>query len=131
MVLPIWAYAAGAALALGGAATAGWTVRDWKCEAAQAKALRQAAKDLDAAATRMRDASAGYQQGKANAQQIEYHRQNTIRTIYRDRAVADGCAAPDDVRGVLDGAVAEVNAALAGGPGAAVPADTSATRAVD
>lgn len=120
MILPWWLYLAGGALALGTAGATGWTIRDWKCEAAKAKQLEQAAKDMAAAADRMRSASAEYQQGKADADAVNYQRSEAIRTIYRDRPVRGDCAPPDAAVRVLEQAVADVNAAI-GGPGAAVP----------
>jgi len=131
MLLPPWAYA-GAALALsvGGFAT-GWKVQGWRCEAAQADALRDAAKKMDAAATRMRDASAEYETGKAYAQAEDYARNERIRTIFRDRVVNADCAAPDDARRMLAEAVAGANATAAGKHRPAMSPASDAASAVD
>ena len=124
--IPPWAYAGAALLSIGGGFVAGWKVQGWRCEAAQAEALREAAAALDKANRDIAEISTHYEQERADAQAINFDRQEQVRTIFRDRVVPADCAAPADARRLLEQGVSEVNAAVAGEPRAAVPAASAA-----
>lgn len=121
MIIPPQFLAIGAGAAILAGFAGGWTVRDWRCEAAVARHLKQDIKDA-AIAQRAVDVSAtGYEQERADATPRTEAREQAIRTIYKDRVVDHFCAVPPDARRLLDEAVREANARASGEPGAAVP----------
>ena len=121
MIIPPWIYLGGAALALSGAGWAGWTVRDWKCEADAAEKMQQAAKDMKAAASKMQGAAQTYEEERSHAETQSVARQSELRTIYRDVRVPVDCAAPDAARGLLKGAVDAANARTGRQPESILP----------
>lgn len=115
-LIPWWAYAIAAALAIGGAFSAGWQVRAWKCEAAQTKALKAQQIAFQKQLAQQQDESEQYEQERGAAREDSRERETEVRTIYKDRIVPGECAVPDDARRVLEQAVTDANRA-AGQPG--------------
>lgn len=130
-LVPWWAWAALAAVALSGAFSAGWTVRRWKDTAHEAQALKRAEIQFQARLRQQHQESQQYEQERETARQSGVDRQQAIRTVYRDRVVGPSCAAPDAVSRVLDDAVRDANARAGGQPGAAVPAPAAGTAPAD
>jgi hypothetical protein len=121
-LIPWWAYAAIAAVALVAAFSAGWRIESLRWTAHEAKALSEAQKRFEAQLAKQNKEATTYERDRDTARQQNDARQQSIRTIYRDRPVPSDCAAPPDVRGLLDNAVREANARASGQPGASVPA---------
>ena len=106
--------AAGAAVA---GAVAGWTVKDWQCDAAYSKALEKAAKQQKAMQEKVDETSAAYEEERNKADVVATERTNTIREIYRTAPVPSAsCAAPTGIVGLLEGAVSSANNAATGEP---------------
>lgn len=103
---------AGAGLAFVG----GYKIRDWQCDAAAARELEanaiESARMQDAADT----AATGYEQDRSQTYADHTVREETIRTIYRDRQVPGDCAVPDNAALVLDEAVRAANTGTTGEP---------------
>ena len=95
---------------------AGWQVRAWRCDAALLKQERAAAKALAKAQAQVEASATSYEQDRSQGYVDTVRRQETVRTIYRDRPVHGSCAVPDDARRVLDDAVASANASASGEP---------------
>ena len=112
MINPFVLYgAAGLALV---AATAGWKVRDWQCDAAYAKAIEKAEKERRQLQKVLDGKSLAYEELRAIANEQAATRTNTIREIYRTLPpVRSDCAPPADAVGVLVQSVGEANAAPA------------------
>ena len=116
---PMMLYALGGALILG--AASGYKVRDWQCDAAFAKALEKAEKLRVKKQEVVDDVSQTYEAQRDQANVIATERTNTIREIYKTApAVAADCAAPDALRGLLEGSVRDANAAASGKSGVQV-----------
>ena len=116
---PVMLYALGGALILG--AASGYKVRDWQCDAAFAKALEKAEKLRVKKQEVVDNVSQTYEAQRDQANVIATERTNTIREIYKTApAVAADCAAPDALRGLLEGSVRDANAAASGKSGVQV-----------
>ena len=100
---------------------AGWTVRDWRCDAAQTAALEQAAKAEDKAENVVAEGASVYEEDRAALAQVVTNERVTVREIYRDIEVPSDCAVGPAAVGVLEGARERANAAAAGELGAALP----------
>lgn len=115
-----WHLYAAAGLALA-SAYAGWTVRDWQCDAAVARAIRKA----DAASAKAiseRDAVASaYEIFKDQAYAGQYQASSSLREIYRDVPISGDCAAPADVVRLLNSRIDVANAARSGKSGVGMP----------
>lgn len=113
------------------AAFAGWKVRDWQCDAAQAKSQRVVIQKTEKATGAVNAASATYETQREALSNETAKDRVLIRTVYRttNGAVqsAVDCAAPDAVVSVLDRATDRANAAAAGKPVPAVPSPGEAT----
>lgn len=119
-------YAAVAALAIGVAT--GYKVRDWQCDAAVANALEQAERKRAETEKAVYDVSEVYEDGRNQANIVATERTNTIREIYKTApAISVNCAAPDNVRGLLESGVRDANAASTGEPSGELPASTQPT----
>jgi len=101
-----WPLALAAVLA---AFIAGWQVRGWRCEASKldtAEANAKASADMqDTADT----AATGYEQDRSQTYADHTVREETIRTIYRDRQVPGDCDIHADARRVLAEAIDAAN----------------------
>lgn len=122
--MPVWAYIGGGALLAG--ALAGWTVRDWKADAALLKAQEKTQEREQELEAIFAERARFYEDQIADLSSRSYTNQNTIREIYRDVEIPTECAPPPDLRGVLDDAVKGANAAVSGEPVAQVPASSGA-----
>lgn len=110
MMLPPWAYAAGAALTVSLSFGAGWQVREWRCEAAVAKQIKAQAK-VDAKARDTADKAAErYETGRAAREQASRTATAEIMEIYRDVPIPYECAPAPDALRVLDAALAAAGA---------------------
>jgi hypothetical protein len=121
-MIPLPMLAGGAAIALAAGFLGGWTVRDWKAEAAQELAFDALLNTKDRMQDKV-DAKAG--QFEALRQSIEPQRaeiRNTIREVYRDVPIPADCALRPDALRVLENARQRANAATAGEPVQPVPA---------
>jgi hypothetical protein len=105
---------------------AGWTVRDWRCDAAQTAALEQAGKNEDKAEEVVADEAEGYEGDRAQIATQAARERVIVQEIYRDVEVPSDCAVGPAAVGVLDRARERANAATAGELGAAVPDDPTA-----
>lgn len=100
---------------------AGWTVRDWRCDAAQTAALERAAKAEDEAENVVAESASVYEEDRAALAQVVTNERVTVREIYRDIEVPSDCAVDPAAVGVLAGARERANAAAAGELGAVLP----------
>jgi hypothetical protein len=101
-------YAAAGALIVG--TVGGWKVRDWQCDAAQAKALERALEQREELERRLHSLAVQYEEERYNAGEAYANRQVEIRTRFRDRVVPADCAVPDSVVRVLESSVSAANA---------------------
>ena len=120
LINPIMIYGLAGALVIGLAS--GWTVRDWRCDAAYSKALEKADKQRQEMQGKIDDVSKTYESERDQANVVATERTNTIREIYKTApAVPVDCAGSDALRRVLEGGVRDANAATTGKPSGAVP----------
>lgn len=110
-------FAAGAALL---SFALGWTVRDWRCDAAKLAAVQAAAVVEEKAEAAVGTAAYSYEDDRATIAQATTIERNTVREIYRDVQVPVDCAAPAAGRELLAGASQRANAAASGSLGAEV-----------
>ena len=117
--LPYLKIAIPAAIALA-SFTAGWKVQGWRCEAARSGALERAAEMKALGDKIVAAAATDYEKDRANG--IVEHRTATheIRTVFADKVVPGGCAAPADARRVLEVGINRANSRATGEPVAAV-----------
>lgn len=109
--------AAALLLGLGG----GYKLRDLMADAAQAKQLEQAHKELELAEARMAVKAEEYEAFRSEALARRDKATNTVREIYRNVEVSNDCApVPDAVR-VLDDALVHANAEASGKSGSKLP----------
>lgn len=101
---------------------AGWTVRDWRCDAAQTAALEQAAKAEDEAENVVAESASVYEEDRAALAQVVTNERVTVREIYRDIEVPSDCAVDPAAVSVLAGARERANAAATGELGAVMSA---------
>lgn len=130
-MIPPQLLAGGAALALIAGFLGGWTVRDWKADAAALAAVEKADKLRDRMQGKV-DAKAG----ELEALRVQHGDAATItntqlREIYHDRTIPADCAVPDAARSVLDVARNRANAEAAGSAGPAVPGPAGDPEPVD
>jgi hypothetical protein len=90
---PFFLYgAAGLALLAFGA---GWTVRDWRCDAAKADALEQANKQTQEMRDEVDTQAATYEEARAAAYDAGTRIEREVRTIYREVPAASPVCEPD------------------------------------
>lgn len=106
--------AIGLAVLMAGAFGTGWKVRSWRCDAALLEAERATDKARAAMQEAVNDAATSYEQDRSEGHAASYTRQETIRTIYKDRVVSPDCTVPDDARSVLVEAVDATHPAAPG-----------------
>jgi len=112
---PIMGYVAGGALLIGVAA--GWTVKDWQCDAAYAKALEKAEKQRQQMQGKIDEVSTLYQTQRDQADVVVAGERETVREIYKTLpAVPADCAPDPRVVGLLEGGINRANAAAASEP---------------
>jgi len=117
---PIMLYAAAGALIV--CAAAGYKVRDWQCDAANAKAMEKAEKQRVKKQEVVDVISQTYEAQRDKANGVATERTYTIREIYKTApAVPVDCAAPDAVRKLLESGIRDANAASSGEPSVEVP----------
>lgn len=126
---PLVLYTAGGALLVG--VLGGWTVRDWKADADQLKAVERANKAEKAAIAAVYKPSSEYEKVLADLRPREIETRNTIREVYRNVEVPADCAVPAAGVGLLDDARKRANAAASGQPVAAVSGYTAVAAAAD
>lgn len=119
-------YIVGGALIIGVAS--GYKVRDWQCDAAYANAMEEVEKLRAKKQKEVDDVSQTYETERDQANVVATGRTNTIREIYRTApAIPADCAAPDNVRRLLESSVRDANAATTGKPSGEVPDTPSPT----
>jgi hypothetical protein len=112
---PFMGYVAASALIIGIAA--GWTVKDWQCDAAYAKALEKAEKQRQQMQGKIDEVSSIYQAERDQADVVVAGEKQTIREIYKTLpAVPADCVPDARVVGLLEGGVNRANAAAASEP---------------
>jgi hypothetical protein len=116
MIVPPWVYPASAAALLAIGFVGGWKVQSWRCDAEKLEAVQRAIKRAEEARNKVHEESKSYEQTRETGRREAAEREGTIRTIYRDVQVPGECAAPDSVRGLLDGAVRAANGDAASEP---------------
>ena len=90
----------------------GYAIRDGSAKAAAVKAY----KAQIAVQERLNNVSTLYEAERERASRVSTERTNTVREYYRDvPALADGCALPDPMFGLLINAVRDHNAAAESG----------------
>lgn len=108
-------YVVAGALAVG--LTAGWTIKDWQCDAAYSKALEKAEKQRQQMQGKIDEVSTLYQAERDKADVVVAGEKQTIREIYKTLpAVPDSCAADVRIVRLLEGSVGRANAAAASEP---------------
>jgi hypothetical protein len=113
---PIMGYVAAGALVIGLAS--GWTVRDWRCDAAYSKALEKADKQRQEMQGKIDEVSTLYQTQRDQADVVVAGERQTIREIYKTLpAVSADCAPDYRVIGLLEGGINRANAAASGESG--------------
>jgi hypothetical protein len=112
---PIMGYVAGGALLIGVAA--GWTVKDWQCDAAYAKAVEKAEKQRQQMQGKIDEVSSLYQTQRDQADVVVAGERETIREIYKTIPAGPVDCVPDArVVGLLEGGVNRANAAATSEP---------------
>jgi hypothetical protein len=111
--------------------SAGWTVREWKCESAERNRLVAEEKAEDKAQAQAHAASTDYEVQRNEWQVQSRDREDRIRVVYRDAPPAASCAAPAAVGGMLDEAVAAANAKASGKSEGGLPAPADGTEGTD
>jgi len=111
-------------LALGAAVVGfagGWTVRDWRCDAAAAAAMAKQAAAKEAADAAVAEEAFAYEDIRADVAEAATIERNTVREIYREFEVPADCAVLPAGRSLLEAARARVDAAAGGEFGAELP----------
>jgi hypothetical protein len=112
---PAFLYVAGGALLLG--ATGGYKVRDWRCDAALANALEQAAKRQQEAQDEVDQQAATYEEVRTATYDTGAAVEREVRLVYRE-VPAPSVACEPDVRviGLLQEHLDSANASASGEP---------------
>jgi hypothetical protein len=105
-------FAVGLGLVLG-AFGMGWQVRGWRCDAALLKAEKAADKQRAKMQAQVEASAFDYETDRSQNYADSYARQETVRTIYRDRPMRGDCAVPADARRLLVEAVESANTGAA------------------
>ena len=113
-MMPIWAYIGGGALLMG--AIGGWTVRDWKADAAAKAAVEATAKLKDEMQEKMDLQATAYEVWRQGLEPQKIETRNTVREIYRDRKIPAQCAVPAGAISLLEAVRATANSAASGEP---------------
>lgn len=117
---PIWLYAAGGALIAG--FMGGWTVRDWRCDAAKAAEIERAVAEMNKITERQNNSAAELEVYRNDSEDRTQEARTRIRTIYLDRPVDVSCDLHPDARRLHENNRANANAAAAGEPSIPLPA---------
>jgi hypothetical protein len=112
---PIMGYVAAGALVIG--AAAGWTIKDWQCDAAYSKALEKAEKQRKEMQGKIDEAASIYQTERDKTDVVVAGERETIREIYKTLPAPNPSCEPDArVYGLLEGGINRANAAAASEP---------------
>lgn len=112
---PLVFYAAGGALLAG--IGIGWTVRDWRCDAAQAAALEEASEQAQEMQDEVDTQATDYEAVRAETYGVGARVEREVRTIYREvPAPPVDCAPPPAAVSLLQGRVDYANASASGEP---------------
>lgn len=110
---PLVFYAAGGALLVG--AAAGYKVRDWRCDAAAANALEQAAEQRQEMQDEVDTQAVSYEEARTETYGVGASIEREIRTIYREVPAPPATCEPDSrIVGLLQGRLDHANASAAG-----------------
>lgn len=113
---PVMGYVAAGALVIGLAS--GWTVRDWRCDAAYSKALEKADKQRQEMQGKIDEVSTLYQTQRDQADVVVAGERKKIREIYKTLpAVPADCTADARIVELLEGGINRANAAASGKSG--------------
>lgn len=105
-----WKLYASSVLILG-SAYCGWTIRDWQCDAAMAKALKQSARQHQEAQNVVDGQAATYEQARVETYGVGASAEREVRTIYREVPAASPDCQPDlRAIGLLQGSLDHANA---------------------
>lgn len=110
MIIPPWVYLAGGAAIAAIGFGLGWQVREWRCEAAEAKRLEARIKADDKARAKGDAAAVTYEGERAAIQQQAATSRTIIREVYRHVEVPADCEPPADALRVLDDAIGQSDA---------------------
>ena len=119
MILPPWAYAAGAVITVTVSFGAGWRVRAWRCEAQVTRIESQIAAARDHQREHFDKGAVVVEQARVIGDQIAYFSRTIIERQYRNVPVPANCAAPGPV---VDGLRAQLDAANRAATGEPAPA---------
>jgi len=110
---PFFLYsAAGLALLAFGA---GWTVRDWRCDAAKADVLEQTAEQTQEMQDEVEAQATTYEDARSATYGVGASIEREIRTIYREVPAPPATCEPDSrIVGLLQGRLDHANASAAG-----------------
>jgi hypothetical protein len=112
---PAFFYVAGGALLLGVAG--GYKVRDWRCDAALANALEQAAERQQEAQDEVDTQAGNYESARAETYGMGARVEREVRTIYREVPAPSPTCEPDPrVVGLLQERLVSANASASGEP---------------
>jgi hypothetical protein len=112
---PLVLYAAGGALLIG--SVAGYKIRDWQCDAAQANALENAAEQGQEMQDEVDTQATDYEAVRTETYGVGTRVEREVRTIYREvPAPPADCAPPSAAVGLLQGRVDHANASASGEP---------------
>lgn len=112
--------AAGAFLAGG---LGGWTIRDWRADAAAGRAATALLTEKDRTAGIVARHAGDFEAFRQSLEPARTESTNTIREVYRNVPVPADCAVRPDAAGVLENARLRANAAASGQFGEPMPAD--------
>lgn len=112
MALPLSFYMSAGALLVG--AFAGWTVRDWKCDASVLVAVQKGERREAKMADVINSNSTAFETFRSAQDTHTIEQRNTIREIYKNVEVPIDCAAPADARLLLAGLRERANASASG-----------------
>ena len=112
---PAFLYVAGGALLLG--AAGGYKVRDWRCDAALANALEQAAKRQQEAQDEVDQQAATYEEARVATYDTGAATIREVREIYREvPSPSPVCEPVPDAVGLLQERLDSANASASGQP---------------
>lgn len=112
---PLFFYVAGGTLLVGVAA--GWTVRDWRCDAARSDALEQAAEQAQEMQDEVATQAVDYEAARGETYGMGTRVEREVRTLYREVPAAPvDCSPIPAAISLLQGRVDHANASASGEP---------------
>lgn len=127
-MIPPQILAIGAAGAVLAGFLGGWTVRDWKADAAAGKAATALIAEKDRTAGIVARHAGDFEAFRQSLEPARTESTNTIREVYRNVPVPADCAVRPDAASVLENARLRANAAASGRSGEPMPADRADAR---